>query len=220
DVAARQSYDFLAPPEGPDEIGRLGPYRVLAVLGAGGMGIVFRAEDTQLNRAVALKVMLPKLAGTEGARQRFVREAQAAAGVKHDHVVSVYQVGEDRDVPFLAMELLLGESLDQRLRREGKLPLVEVLRLGREIALGLAAAHQRGLIHRDIKPANLWLEAETGRVKLLDFGLARAVGQGNQLTQQGAIIGTPAYMAPEQGQGKSLDHRCDLFSLGCVLYRL
>jgi len=170
----KKSYDFLAPPLAPDELGRLGPYRVLKVLGAGGMGVVFLAEDPQLARLVALKAMLPGVAVSDSARERFLREARAAASIKHDNIVSIYQVGEDRGVPFLAMELLDGEPLDARLQREGKLPRAEVVRIGREIALGLAAAHKRGLIHRDIKPANLWLEAETGRVKILDFGLATA----------------------------------------------
>jgi hypothetical protein len=129
-------------------------------------------------------------------------------------------VGEDRDVPFLAMQFLEGKSLEARLVQERKLPVAEVLRIGREVALALAAAHQRGLIHRDIKPANIWLEAGTKRAKVLDFGLARVAREGGQLTEPGAIIGTPAYMAPEQAQGKVLDGRCDLFSLGCVLYRM
>jgi hypothetical protein len=223
----REVYDFLAPPQAPDEIGRLGPYRVLRVLGAGGMGVVFRAEDPQLARPVALKTMLPALAASDSARQRFLREARAAAGLKHDHVVTIHQVGEDRGVPFLAMEFLEGEPLDARLQRAGKLPVPEVLRIGREVALALAAAHARGLIHRDVKPANIWLETPAGapagaggRVKILDFGLARAAGEGGQLTQTGAIVGTPAYMAPEQAAGGPLDGRCDLFSLGCVLYRM
>jgi hypothetical protein len=211
---------FLAPPQAPDELGRLGPYRVLKVLGAGGMGVVFRAEDPQLSRPVALKAMLPMLAAIATAKQRFLREAKAAAAVKHDHVVAVYQVGEDRDIPFLAMEFLEGEPLDDRLEREPILPIREVLRIGHEIAEGLQAAHERGLVHRDIKPANLWLEGERGRVKVLDFGLARAATGSSQLTQSGAIVGTPAYMAPEQAQGKAVDHRCDLFSLGVVMYRM
>jgi serine/threonine protein kinase/Leucine-rich repeat (LRR) protein len=216
----KELYDFLAPPQAPDELGRLGPYRVLQVLGAGGMGVVFRAEDPHLSRLVALKAMLPGMASSASARQRFLREARAAAAIKHDHIVTIYQVGEDRGVPFLAMDFLEGEPLDARLKRDDKLPVTEVLRIGQEMALGLAAAHERGLIHRDIKPANVWLEGKKGRVKILDFGLARAVGEEGQITQQGAIVGTPAYMAPEQAQGKSLDGRCDLFSLGCVLYRL
>jgi WD40 repeat protein len=218
--ASKELYDFLSPPQAPDELGRLGPYRVLQVLGAGGMGVVFRAEDPQLKRLVALKAMLPALAVSATARQRFLREAQAAAAIKHDHIVTIYQVGEDSGVPFLAMEFLEGEPLDARLEREGKLPPAEVVRIGREIALGLAAAHKRELIHRDIKPANVWLEAETGRVKILDFGLARGSGADGQLTQPGAIVGTPAYMAPEQANSQSVDARCDLFSLGCVLYRM
>jgi WD40 repeat protein len=215
--------DFLAPRQAADELGRLGPYRVLSVLGAGGMGVVYKAEDPQLARLVALKAVLPSLAASASMRERFLREARAAAAFKHEHIVTIHQVGEDRGVPFLAMELLEGEPLDARLRREGCLPLPEVVRIGREIATGLAAAHQRGLIHRDIKPANIWLEANPGgpsRVKILDFGLARQLGEGKQLTQPGAIVGTPQYMAPEQITGGALDGRCDLFSLGCVLYEL
>jgi len=216
----KEMCDCLAPPQAADELGRLGPYRVLEVLGAGGMGVVFRAEDPQLARPVALKAMLPGLAASKSARERFLREARAAAAIKHDHIVAIYQVGEDRGVSFLAMELLEGEPLEARLQREGKLTTAEVLRIGREIALGLAAAHKRQLIHRDIKPANIWLEADTSRAKLLDFGLARAIGDEAHITQKGAIVGTPAYMAPEQAQGKGVDPRSDLFSLGCVLYRM
>ncbi len=211
---------FLAPPQAPDELGRLGPYRVLQVLGHGGMGVVFRAEDPQLKRPVALKAMLPALGSSDSARQRFLREAQAAAAIKHDHIVAIYQVGEDRGAPYLAMEFLEGEPLDVRLAREPCLPLAEVLRIGREVADGLQAAHERGLIHRDIKPANIWLEGKRRRAKILDFGLARVLGDRTQLTQDGAIIGTPAYMAPEQASGQAVDPRCDLFSLGCVLYRM
>jgi WD40 repeat protein len=163
--------------------------------------------------------MKPILAASDSARRRFVREAQAAAAIDHDHIVHIYQVGEDRGVPFLAMQLLKGETLEDRLLRDKVLPVSEVLRLGLEIAAGLAAAHDRDLIHRDIKPANIWLETRGNRVKILDFGLARATGQDTHLTQQGAILGTPAFMAPEQVDGRTLDGRCDLFSLGCVLYR-
>jgi hypothetical protein len=218
--APAELLQFLAPAEGPDELGRLGPYRILAILGHGGMGVVYKAEDVQLERLVALKAMLPGLAASAANRQRFLREARAAAKIEHDHIVSIYQVGEDRGVPFLAMPLLQGESLNERLQREPRLPIAEVLRISRETAAGLAAAHERGLIHRDIKPANLWLEASGGRVKLLDFGLARAAAESSHLTATGAILGTPAYMSPEQASGKVVDGRTDLFSLGCVMYRL
>ncbi len=216
----REDLDFLAPPQSPDEIGRLGPYRILKVLGAGGMGVVLQGEDPILKRLVAIKAIRPGLGTTESIRKRFLREAQASAAVKHDHIITIYQVGEERGVPYLAMEFLEGEPLDVRLKREGCLPLTEVLRIGREMAEGLAAAHERGLIHRDIKPGNTWLEGKRGRVKILDFGLARlSDGGGEHLTQSGAILGTPQFMAPEQAGSSGVDHRADLFSLGCLLYR-
>ncbi|HEY7153383.1 MAG TPA: serine/threonine-protein kinase [Gemmataceae bacterium] len=214
-------YNFLAPARAPDEIGRLGPYRVLKVLGTGGMGVVFQAEDPKLNRLVALKTMLPELAANADFKGRFLREARTAAAIEHDHIVAIFLVDEDRGVPFIAMPFLRGEQLEDRLQKEGKLPIPEALRIAKETAEGLAAAHERGMIHRDIKPANIWLEGERGRAKILDFGLARsAAGGESQLTQKGMIIGTPRYMAPEQAAGKTVDHRCDLFSLGCVLYRM
>jgi tRNA A-37 threonylcarbamoyl transferase component Bud32 len=228
--------DFLAPPEGPDEIGRLGGYRVFKVLGAGGMGVVLEAEDPRLRRRVALKAMHPPLAASATARQRFLREARSLAAVRHDHVVPVYEVGEHSGIPFLAMPLLRGQSLEYRLRREGRLPVDEVVRIGREAAEGLAAAHAGGSVHRDVKPANIWLEsrAERGggdgrsdppdfppyRVLLLDFGLARAGKDRDNLTASGAPVGTPAYMAPEQARGEPVDARGDLFSLGVILYRM
>jgi serine/threonine protein kinase len=224
---ARELTDFLAAPQAPDEIGRLGPYRVLALLGRGGMGVVFRAEDPGLRRLVALKAMLPALADNESNRRRFLREGRAAAAVKDDHVVGILQVGEDRGVPFVAMEYLEGEPLDARLRREPKLSPAEIVRIGHQTALGLAAAHDKGLIHRDVKPGNLWLERRGRRggdarfrVKILDFGLVRAGNDDVHLTQSGVIVGTPAYMSPEQADGRRVDGRSDLFSLGCVLYRL
>jgi hypothetical protein len=209
----------LAPPQGPGEMGRLGPYRVLTVLGVGGMGVVFHAEDLQLRRPVALKALRPVLAASAGARERFLREARAAAAVKNEHVVTIYEVGEDRGIPYLAMQLLHGESLETCLRRRRSLPPGEVLGVGREIAEGLAAAHARGVIHRDIKPANVWLAGERGRIKILDFGLARAATEDARLTRSGAVVGTPGYLAPEQARGRPVDERSDLFSLGCVLYR-
>lgn len=161
----------------------VGGYRVIRLLGEGGMGRVLEAEDPRLGRRIAVKVMRPELARDEQARQRFLREARAAAALQHDNVVPIYQVGEDLGVPFLAMPLLAGESLEARLAREKVLPVPEVVRIGREAAEGLAAAHAAGLVHRDVKPANLWLEAlgEPGhvsagsawRIKLLDFGLSK-----------------------------------------------
>jgi serine/threonine protein kinase len=239
---AEDAIDFLVPPEGPGELGRLGHFRVLEVLGKGGMGIVFRAEDTHLRREVALKTMRPSIAARPSERARFLREAQLAASVSHDHIVPIFHVGEDRGVPFLAMPLLTGQSLEDSLNRQrGPWPVAEVLRIGQQVAEGLAAAHERGLIHRDIKPANVWLEKvavrprskaslpsltladsleTTTRVRLLDFGLARSAADAAHLTASGAILGTPAYMAPEQAYGEKVDARCDLFSLGCVLYRM
>jgi len=184
------------------------------------MGVVFQAEEPRLSRPVALKVMRPQLAASPEFHRRFLREARLAAAVEHEHVVTVYEVGEDRGVPYLAMQLLKGETLEDRLGRAGgRLELLEVLRIGREIAEGLAAAHARGLVHRDIKPANVWLEESRGRVRIVDFGLARGSDPDAQFTQAGTVIGTPAYMAPEQATGVEVDARSDLFSLGAVLYR-
>jgi serine/threonine protein kinase/regulation of enolase protein 1 (concanavalin A-like superfamily) len=213
-------FAFLDPPKGPDELGWLAHYRVLKVIGEGGMGLVLRAEDSQLARPVALKVIRPELADAPTVASRFAREARLAAAIKHDHIVTIYQVGQHRDVAYLAMEYLQGISLQGWLDR-GRKPSVDlILRIGREVASGLAAAHGRGLIHRDIKPGNLWLESPTGRVKILDFGHARALREDVQITHAGTINGSPAFMSPEQARGESGDASCDLFSLGCVLYRL
>jgi serine/threonine protein kinase len=169
----------------------------------------------------ALKVMRPDYAANEEARSRFLREAQAAAALKHDNIVTIYQVGEAQGMPFLAMELLAGKSLDDWLRPDRRATVAETLLIGKQTARALAAAHATGLIHRDIKPANLWLEAPRGRLKILDFGLARlAASNYTQLTEDGSVLGTPAFMAPEQARGDTVDHRCDLFSVGCVLYRM
>ncbi len=213
-------FDFLAPPLDPQSLGRLGNYRVVKLLGAGGMGLVFQAEDSQLLRPVALKVVRPELAKNAALRERFLREAQAMAALKCDHVVVVHQVGEVNNLPFLAMEFLEGESLEQFFQKGRRPDLATVLRQGKEIALGLAAAHERGLIHRDIKPANVFLERPGGRIKILDFGLARPAAEPSGLTEAGMIMGTPSYMAPEQAGGGQISARSDLFSLGCVLYQL
>ncbi len=222
------SEPYLAGPEEPKfapslyagEVGTFGRYRVLKKLGQGGMGAVFLGYDASLERKIALKVMLPKFAASADARGRFLREARSAAKVKSDHVVTIYEVNEERGMPFIAMEYLLGTPLDQFLKTKGNLALPQCLRVVRETALGLSAAHDLDLIHRDIKPANLWLEAPKGRVKLLDFGLARPANDDAHLTDSGTVMGTPAYMSPEQGRGHKVDHRTDLFSLGVLLYRL
>jgi eukaryotic-like serine/threonine-protein kinase len=215
---------ILSPAQQSGELGRLGRYRVLRVLGQGGMGVVFEAEDEALKRRVALKAMLPTVAANPAARKRFVREAETAAKVRDDYIVPIYDIAEANGVPFIAMPLLVGESLDTKLRSNEPLVVREVLTIGREVALGLAAAHEAGLIHRDIKPGNIWLErtAEGAlkRALILDFGLARLTRDGSELTHSGAILGTPAYMAPEQARGQAVDRRADLFSLGCVLYQM
>lgn len=215
-----ESYPFLKPPAEPSEIGQLGPYRVQKVLGAGGMGFVFLAFDPELQRRIALKVMRPQFAEDPDARTRFLREARATAAIDHDHIVTIHQVGIDQGTPYFTMQFLQGETLEDRLRGEGRLPISEVLRIGAETAEGLAAAHEHDLIHRDVKPSNIWLEAGRGRVKIVDFGLARALNDDTNLTQSGTIMGTPSFMAPEQAVGEHVDARCDLFSLGCVLYRM
>lgn len=214
-------YSFLAPPESKGEIGRLGGYGIIKLLGVGGMGMVFQAEDPQLKRKIALKVMRPEIAAIANAHDRFLREARTMASIEHDHVITVYQVGEERGVPYLAMPLLQGATLDAVFKKNRAIPLSTAMRIGFQIANGLRAAHERGLIHRDIKPANVWLETNNNnRVKLLDFGLARGHGEEIDLTQSGALLGTPAYMAPEQAAGGVIDTRADLFSLGVVLYEL
>jgi serine/threonine protein kinase/regulation of enolase protein 1 (concanavalin A-like superfamily) len=213
-------FDFLSSPRAAGELGRLAHYRVLRLLGEGGMGMVFLAEDTLLSRPVALKVIRPEIADTPGIAQRFMREARTTAAIKHDHIVTIYQVGQENGVPFLAMEYLKGMSLDEWLDRGHRPSMELVLRIGREIAAGLSAAHRHSLIHRDIKPANIWLEAPAGRVKILDFGMARSEREDVEITGTGAVMGTPAFMAPEQARGEPAGASSDLFSLGCVLYRL
>ncbi len=211
--------DFLKPAESPDHIGTLGQFQIVRVVGRGGMGVVLQAFDPCLRRDVAVKVLDPQLAGNDTARQRFCREARAAAAVTHENLVAVHQVDEDEasGLPYLVMQLVVGESLEQKIRRSGKLTVSEVARLGMQAAAGLSAAHAHGLIHRDIKPGNILMEADTDRVKLTDFGLARAA-EDVKLTRTGFVAGTPLYMAPEQARGDDVDHRADLFSLGTVLY--
>lgn len=213
-----------SPPQQPGELGRLGDYRILQLIGAGGMGGVFLAEDVQLRRKVALKIRRPQAAALPGADERFLREARAAAAIRHENVVTIYAVGQERGVAYLAQELLNGGSLESELRQRGRLPPAEAVEYARQILAGLSAAHAQGLIHRDVKPANIFLDYFPGdarTIKLLDFGLARAGADDASITRPGVIVGTPAYMAPEQASGKQpVDHRADLFSLGVVIYRM
>src|SRR5262245_43893051 len=210
---------FLAPPGRPDSLGRIGHYEVLEVLGRGGFGVVFRAFDDMLQRVVAVKVLAPSMAATSPARKRFIREARSAALMRHENVVTIHEVA-DHPLPYLVMEFVPGETLQQRLDRIGPLEVLEAVRVGRQVAEGLAAAHATGLIHRDIKPSNILIDsAPQEHTKITDFGLARAADDAS-LTRSGVVAGTPMYMAPEQAKGESLDHRADLFSLGSVLYAM
>jgi serine/threonine protein kinase len=211
---------FLDPPMNPDDLGVLGPYRVLNELGRGGMGFVFRAEDTRLKRIVALKVMNEKIAATPHSRGRFVDEARSMAAVKHDNVATIYEVNDQCETPFMAMEMLKGGTLEEMTRRHKKFDYHQVIHYATEMARGLAAAHSQGIIHRDIKPANIWIEADLDRVKILDFGLALVKVPVDQLAGRGSVIGTPQYLSPEQARSEPLDDRTDLYSLGVVLYEL
>jgi serine/threonine protein kinase len=217
------SLAFLKPCHKPGRIGRLvgnaGEYEIIEVIGSGGMGIVLRGCDTKLRRVVAVKVLAPELARNPTAVKRFLREAKAAAAVVHDHVVTIHNVEETHQPPFLVMQYIDGQTLQQKIDRGGALELKEILRIGCQTAAGLAAAHKHGLVHRDVKPANILLENGVERVKITDFGLARAADD-LEITQTGLIAGTPQYMSPEQARGEPIDARSDLFSLGSVLYTM
>ncbi|TWU42898.1 serine/threonine-protein kinase [Novipirellula artificiosorum] len=216
----QQAYDFLSPASQPDDLGMLGAYRIISELGKGGMGFVFRAEDTRLKRTVALKVMNKKIAATPNSRTRFIEEARAMAAVHHDNVVVIFEVGEKSGTPFMAMELLKGQTLEALNRSKELLPYGKILDFAKQITRGLAAAHAQGIVHRDIKPANIWIEQDTDRVKILDFGLALAQTPVDRLSGSGSVIGTPGYLSPEQARTDPLDDRSDLYSLGVVLYEL
>jgi len=208
---------ILDPPAQPDLLGRLGRYEIERVIGSGGMGIVLRGFDTELNRPVAIKILARHLAHSGAARQRFARESRAAAAVVHEHVVAIHNVETGGKTPYLVMQYVAGESLQSRVDQGGPLDPKEVLRIGIQAAAGLHAAHEQGVIHRDIKPANILLEHGVDRALVTDFGLARTVDDAT-LTQTGIIAGTPHYMSPEQATGELTDERTDLFSLGSLLY--
>ncbi len=219
DASIRQVLELLAPTDDPQMLGRLGSYEVSGVIGAGGMGVVLKAYDRSLDRTVAIKVLAPHLASSGAARNRFAREAKAAAAVLHPNVIDIHGVSNGDPLPYLVMSCVRGTSLQKRIEVEGPLASGETLRIGAQIAAGLAAAHAQGLVHRDITPSNILLEEGIERVAITDFGLARAVDDAT-MTRSGVITGTPQYMSPEQARGESLDHRSDLFSLGSVLYAM
>ena len=206
---------------------KLGPYEIQSPLGAGGMGEVYRATDVRLGRDVAVKILPEHLSSNSVARQRFEREAKTISGLNHPNICTLYDVGHQDGLDFIVMEYLAGETLETRLGR-GALSLEQVLQYGAQIARGLDKAHRNGITHRDLKPANIML-TKSG-VKLLDFGLAKAATPltevtstataATSLTQQGTILGTYPYMSPEQVEGKELDARSDMFSLGAVLYEM
>lgn len=222
--AAFDSYEqlinkYLLPAEVEGTLGRFGEFDIEEVVGAGAMGVVLKARDGSLDRRVAIKVLSPHYADSESARRRFERESRSVAAVVHPHVVPIHAVDAAHELPYLVMAYVSGESLHERLRRNGPLDSKDVLRIGMQTAQGLAAAHSQGIVHRDVKPANILLEDGLERVVLSDFGLARAIDDAT-MTRSGMLAGTPEYMSPEQAKGELVDHRSDLFSLGCVMYAM
>lgn len=209
--------ELLDTPSHPEILGRIDEFEIEQKIGQGGMGIVFRGFDRSLNRPVAIKVMSPHLGTNYVARQRFEREARAAAAVVHPNVVPIYRVSKTKDQPYIAMALADGLSLQDYVTRHGPFDVKDVVRIAIQIASGLGEAHKQGLIHRDIKPANVLMEKDVSRVMITDFGLARAADDV-MMTQSGCLAGTPHYMSPEQVTGNELDHRSDLFSLGSLIY--
>ncbi len=195
---------------------RIGRYDILESVGTGGFATVYRAQDAQLGRAVALKVLHPHLAGDPQYVERFTREARLAASINHPNVVTIHEVSQDANSHFIAMEFL-PSSLEAQLQR-GVLSLSQALALARQVALGLQTAHQQGVVHRDLKPANILLTPD-GSPKVTHFGIARAAELSN-MTASGMILGTPNYMSPEQAQGRPVDARSDIYSLGCVLSQM
>lgn len=218
-LPVRQVLDSLAPTDDPKSLGRVDGYEILGVVGCGAMGVVLKALDRPLDRVVALKVMSPSLAVCVAARRRFAREAKAAAAIHHPNVITIHGVSTDHTLPYLVMPYVKGVSLQQRIDSEGPLALEEVLRLGSQVAAGLAAAHRQGLIHRDIKPSNIMLDEGVEAAVITDFGLARTIDDAT-MTRTGVITGTPEFMSPEQARGDSIGFTSDLFSLGSVLYQL
>ncbi len=198
---------------------KIGHYTIVSQLGRGGMGVVYKAHEESLNRFVAIKVLTEGLTEDQTFLQRFVREAQAAAGLSHPNIVQIYFIGEDDGKPFFVMEYVTGRSLNHILREEGRVGNPRASQMILQAAHGLAAAHDKGIIHRDIKPANLILD-DRGMIKIADFGLALPVDAENRLTATGMMVGTPGYLAPEQCRGEKVDHRTDIYALGITYYQL
>src|SRR5579862_3149678 len=206
---------------------KLGPYEIESLLGAGGMGEVYRAHDSRLNRTVAIKVLPPSFSADRERLQRFAQEARAAAALNHPNILSIFDIGEERNAPYVVSELLEGETLRERLRN-GPLPIRKVIDYAMQVVKGLAAAHSRHIVHRDLKPENLFITNDD-RIKILDFGVAklqldpeenRSIESLTTVTKHGAVIGTVAYMSPEQLRGKPVDHRADIFSFGAIFYEM
>src|SRR6266700_2763207 len=195
-----------------------GRYRLVQRIASGGMGTVWRAEDTVLHRPVAVKILSDALGHDARFVERFRREAQAAAGLSHPNVAGVYDYGEDGDTPYMVMELIAGETLAERLHREGRLPPEEAARIAFEIAMALQAAHEAGLVHRDVKPGNVMITPR-GEVKVMDFGIAAAAWAA-PLTATGTTIGTASYLSPEQASGERATPPSDVNALGCVLHEM
>ncbi len=195
----------------------LGRFEIVERLGSGGMGVLYKANDPQLHREVAIKALSADIIADEQSRARFFREAQAAARVQHRHVVTIYEFGEDGGIPFIVMEFLKGQDLSDRMLASPPLSLDVKLTIASQLCIGLSAAHVAGIIHRDVKPPNIWIEAD-GNVKLLDFGIAKLTS--TTLTRPADFAGSACYMAPEQLSNKLVDHRADIFSVGVVLYEL
>ena len=200
---------------------QIGSYKILNDIGRGGMGKVFLGHDEQLQREVAIKVMHSHRAHNQAARKRFLNESRATAAINHPHVVTIHQVGEHDGIPFIVMQRLEGCTLQKYCAEFSSLSVGEVLRIGREVALGLEAAHLHSLVHRDIKPANIILEGPKKHVKIIDFGLALdTLESSSKVTDDGSIVGTPAYMSPERVNGDTIDAQSDIFSLGIILYEM
>ncbi len=215
----QQLSHILVRSDDPRMIGRIGNYQIAGVIGRGGTGIVLKGFDASLDRFVAVKVLASELSIMGAARERFQREAQAAAAVTHENVVPIHAVSEFQGHSYIVMQYVPGHSLEQRIRQGGPLEIVEVLRIAMQIARALGAAHEQGVVHRDIKPANILLEEGIDRPIVTDFGLARVANDAS-LTRSGAVAGTPNYMSPEQSSGSQVDARSDLFSLGSVMYAM